>query len=281
VSEGTSQLTFHIIWLGGASCDGCTMAALGASQPRIDDLLLGNVPDVPGVVLVHPALSLESGDAYRAYLEQAAQGRLPRFILVLEGSVLDESLAGSGYFSRLGTEDGRPVTIAAWIDRLVPHTEAVVAIGSCATWGGIPAAAGSPTGAMGLGAYLGPDFLSKSGLPVINVPGCAPSGDAFLDTLMYLLLHLAGRVPLELDDEHRPRWLYAETTMPQPPRAEYLAAGAAAGVGDRPSVACPVPSRGWMGGIGGCAHVGGACIGCTAPNFADRFLALAHPRPPV
>jgi hydrogenase small subunit len=98
---------------------------------------------------------------------------------------------------------------------------------------------------------------------------------------MYLLLHLAGRVPLELDEEHRPRWLYAETTTPQPPRAAYLTLSAAAAADHRSSVACPVPSRGWMGGIGGCAHVGGACIGCTAPGFADRFLTVAHPRPPV
>lgn len=84
---------FHIVWLGGASCDGCTMAALGASQPRIDDLLLGGTEDVPAVVLVHPALSLESGDAYRAHLERAARGELSPFVLVLEGSVLDESLA--------------------------------------------------------------------------------------------------------------------------------------------------------------------------------------------
>ncbi len=57
--------------------------------------------------------------------------------------MLDEALAGEGSFSRLGTEDDRPITAAAWLDRLAPAADAVIAIGSCATWGGIPAAASS------------------------------------------------------------------------------------------------------------------------------------------
>src|SRR5205823_3141319 len=99
--------------------------------------------NLPPVTLVHPTLSLASGVAYRALLDEAAAGSLGPFVLVLEGSVLDESRAGEGSFSRLGEDAGRPLTIAAWIDRLAPRAEAVVAIGSCATWGGVPAAAGN------------------------------------------------------------------------------------------------------------------------------------------
>ena len=266
----------HLIWLGGASCEGCTMAALGAAEPGIEDLLLGRVPDVAPIALVHPALALESGDAYRAHLERAARGGLAPFVLVLEGSVLDETRAGEGSFSRLGTHDRSPLTTAAWIDRLAPRAEAVIAIGSCATWGGIPAAAGNATGATGLEAYLGRDFASRAGLPVINVPGCAPSGDGFVETLVNVLLHLAQLVPLELDDERRPRWLYRESAHPVPPRAAYLPVEAYSPA-RRPEVECPVPARGWMRGLGGCARVGGACIGCTARDFVDRHLELARP----
>jgi hydrogenase small subunit len=276
------------------------MAMLGAAEPGIEDLLLTRLADVPPINLVHPVLALESGDAYRDYLEQAARGERSPFVLVVEGSVLDESKAGEGSFSRLGMEGERPLTTAAWIDRLAPPAEAVVAIGSCATWGGIPAAAGSATGAMGLEEYLGRDFKSRAGLPVINVPGCAPPGEAFVEALIYLLLHLSGLVPLELDEERRPRWLYTESAHPLPPRADYLAAEAYA-VTNKPTVGCPVPTQGWMKGIGGCARVGGYCIGCTpslriyhnrlkgcarvggycigctARDFADRFLELARP----
>jgi hydrogenase small subunit len=253
------------------------MAVLGAAQPGIEALLLGQVPEAPPVTLFHPALALESGDAYRAHLEQAAAGILAPFLLILEGSVLDESRAGEGSFSRLGwSADGCPLTIASWLDRLAPRAEVVIALGSCATWGGFPAAAGNPTGAMGLETYLGCDFRSRAGLPIIHLPGCAPPGEAFVETLVSVCLHLAGLVPLELDAEHRPRWLYSSLAHPLPPRTDYLPAPVY-DLTRRPGVGCPVPQQGWMSGIGGCAQVGGACIGCTDRDFADRYLELARP----
>lgn len=279
-TQGHVPEVLSLVWIGGASCDGCTMGVLGATEPSLEALLLGRVPDAPDITLLHPALALESGEAYRAQLERAAAGQLTPFILILEGSVLDESLAGLGSFSRMGVDaDGRPLTTAKWIDRLAPHAEAVIAIGSCAAWGGIPAAAGSPTGAMGLESYLGRDFRSRARLPIINIPGCAPPGEAFMETLVYVCLHMARLVPLDLDDEHRPRWLYNESAHPLPPRADYLPAQAY-DVADRPAVGCPVPTQGWMKGIGGCARVGGCCIGCTGRDFADRYLALARPEAP-
>jgi hydrogenase small subunit len=249
---------------------------LGAANPGIEDVALGTIPDVPQITVIHPALALESGDAYRAHLEDAANGNLPLFILVLEGSILDETIAGTGSFSRMGTYEGQPRTIADWLRRLAAHAAAIIGIGSCATWGGIPAAAGSPTNASGLEDFLGADFVSKGGLPVINVPGCAPSGAAFIDTVVYVFYHLARLVPLDLDDENRPRWLYNEATHPTPPHADYLTLIDYQEAG-RPTVGCPVPSMGWMRGIGGCAHVGGACIGCTDRDFADKHLSLARP----
>jgi hydrogenase small subunit len=272
--ENHDSASAYLIWLGGASCEGCTMAALGAAEPGIEDLILGNVPNAPPVTVIHPALAMESGDAYRAYLERAAEGEISPFILVLEGSVMDESLAGEGTFSRLGEQpDGQPITIAMWIDRLTARAEAVVAIGSCAAWGGIPAAAGGVVGAKGLQEYLGGDFLSRAGLPVINVPGCAPSGEGFIETLTYVLYHLARLAPMDLDEENRPAWLYADRTQLSPPRTDY----AVARDPDPPSVSCPVPVKGWMRTFGGCARVGGCCIGCTERDFADRYLAYARP----
>jgi hydrogenase small subunit len=265
-----------VIWIGGASCDGCTMAVLGASGPGLEDVLLGNVPNMPKVTLIHPALALESGDAYLAHIKAAANGDLAPFALVLEGSVLDETLAGEGYFSRLGTVQDQATSVAAWLDRLASRAEAVIAYGSCATWGGIPAALGSPTGAMGLEDFLGRDYISRGGLPVINVPGCAPAGAAFIDTFVYVVYHLARLVPLDLDEERRPRWLYRELTHPMPPRVDYLSAEVYAET-NRPAVGCHVPSDGWMRGIGGCARVGGACIGCTDRDFADRYFQFARP----
>ncbi|HKX29283.1 MAG TPA: hydrogenase expression protein HypE [Blastocatellia bacterium] len=277
--ETPSPEMVHLIWLVGAGCRGCTISMLSASDPGIEDLILGNVPDVPRVAVIHPELALESGEAFCANLERAAEGELSPFVLVLEGAIPDESRAGGGSFSRLGTTvSGRPITIADWIDRLAPQAEAMVAIGSCASWGGAPAAQGSLIAARGLEEYLGRDFISRSGLPVVNVPGCAPTGEACLETLIYVLLHWARLVPLDLDAERRPRWLYHHQTYPLPPRVEELEE-ARFDRPDPPAVNCPVPIRGWLRTLGGCARVGGSCIGCTERNFVDRYLAFARPDP--
>src|SRR5262249_38239268 len=160
------------------------------SEPGIEDLIQGNVPDAPRVILLHPELAMENGNAFRANLERAAAGELSPFVLVLEGAIANERLAGPGSFSRLGsTPDGRSVTIAGWGDRLSPQAEAVIAMGSCAAWGGMMAADGNPIGARGLEDYLGRNFASRGGLPIINVPGCAPTGEGFLETLTYVFLH--------------------------------------------------------------------------------------------
>lgn len=297
LSEVSSLEAVYLVWLSGAGCNGCTMSMLGSSEPGIEDLILGNVPDAPRVILVHPDLAMESGDAFLANLEMAAQGRLSPFVLAVEGAIADESLAGGGSFSRLGrSADGRPMTIAKWVDRLAPKAEAVIAVGSCASWGGVPAANGGLTGAKGLEDYLGRDFKSRAGsdgasdsansadsansikLPVINVPGCAPTGEGFIETLIYVFLHLARLVPLDLDEEHRPRWLYSHDTYPSPPRVEYPPA-ARFDTSNRPVVKCPVAAPGWSGSYGGCVRIGGSCVGCTERGFADNHLILARPDP--
>src|SRR3569623_272549 len=104
----------------------------------------------------------------------------------------------------MGTDakTGQPITVNEWIDRLAPRALAVVAAGTCAAYGGIHAMAGNPTGAMGLVDYLGENWRSKGGLPVVNVPGCPVQPDNFTETLLYLLYQVAGIAPmLALDDK--------------------------------------------------------------------------------
>jgi hydrogenase small subunit len=265
MDEGRSQ-PVHIIWIEGGGCEGCTMSVLGATSPRLEELLSGRLSGRP-LTLHHPLLAAASGAEFLAPLRAAAAGELAPFVLVVEGSVLDEGLAGGGSFTRLGAGDG-DASVAAWLERLAAHAAVVIAIGTCATWGGIPAAEGGCTGAHGVEAHLGPGFLGGSGLPVVNVPGCAPSGDAFVETLSYVVLHLDGLVPLELDDQGRPRWLYRD-------EVPLRAAGAGPGTPDvGVTAACPVPAMGWINRLGGCATVGGACNGCTRPDFPDATLPL-------
>ncbi|MBK9708067.1 MAG: hypothetical protein IPO77_13960 [Acidobacteria bacterium] len=72
--DSSSFEVVHLIWLRGAGCNGCTMAMLGASEPGIEDLILGNVPDAPRVVLIHPELAVESGDVFARYSRKPRKG---------------------------------------------------------------------------------------------------------------------------------------------------------------------------------------------------------------
>ena len=133
---------------------------------------------------------------------QAEKGELDPFVLVVEGSIPNEKIKKEGYWAAVGTnpDTGQPITTCEWIDRLAPKALAVIAIGTCATYGGIHAMEGNPTGAMGLADYLGWNWRSKAGLPIVNVPGCPVQPDNFMETVLYLLYQVAGLAP---DDSSR------------------------------------------------------------------------------
>jgi hydrogenase small subunit len=213
-------------------------------------------------------------------------------VVVVEGSIPNEHLSGEGYWAAAGYdhETGRPIKTTEWIDRLAPNALAFIAAGTCATFGGIHAMAGNPTGCMGLMDYLGHGWKSKAGLPIVNVPGCPVLPDNFMETLLYLLRQLAGLAPLiPIDELGRPKWLFGQTVHEGCDRAAYYEThDFAREYGDRrclvkigcwgPVVNCNVPKRGWISGMGGCPNVGGICIGCTMPGFPDKFMPfMAEP----
>ena len=90
-----------------------------------------------------------------------------------------------GYFAAMGDnpETGQPITTNEWIDRLAPKAAALVAVGTCATYGGVPAMKNNPTGAMGLPDYLGWNFRSTAGLPIVCIPGCPAQPDNLTEML--------------------------------------------------------------------------------------------------
>jgi hydrogenase small subunit len=75
---------------------------------------------------------------------------------------------------------------------------------------------------MSLQDYLGHDWKSKAGLPIVNVPGCPVQPDNFMETLLYLLRQLAGLAPMiPLDEQGRPQWLFGMTVHMGCDRAGY------------------------------------------------------------
>lgn len=138
-----------ILWItAGLGCDGDTIAMTAATQPSIEDIVLGSMPWTPKVHLHNPFLAIENGDDFLKHFYAAAEGKLAPFILVIEGSIPDESNKKEGYWASMGTDQktGQPITTCDWIDRLAPKAWAVVAAGTCATYGGIHAMEGNPTG---------------------------------------------------------------------------------------------------------------------------------------
>src|SRR5687767_14347235 len=198
----------HAYWLAGMSCDGCTVAVTGATAPSVEDLLLGRIPGVPRVVLHHPVTSVESGEAFIRNYELAAEGKLNApYVVIYEGSIANESLAAEtgGYWCGMGVEtvgsQHKPIPTSVWLKRMAPGAAAVLAIGTCATWGGIPAAYGNVTGSMSVMDFLGGEYRSALGLPVVNIPGCSPVGDNFTETVAAVLSLLQGIGPVPEFDE--------------------------------------------------------------------------------
>lgn len=283
-----------VLWLSaGLGCDGESVAITAATQPSIEDLVMGAIPGIPRVKFLNPFLAYENGNDFMRHFYQAAEDLLSPYILVLEGSVPDEENKSEGYWASFGTNEqtGQPITTCEWIDRVAPNAWAVIAAGTCATYGGIHAMEGNPTGAMGLADYLGFDWKSKAGVPLVCIPGCPTQPDNLTETLLYLLYQATGRAPMiPLDEVLRPAWLFGETVHEGCDRGGYYEqAQFAEEYGSRqcivklgcwgPVVQCNVAKRGWMGGVGGCANVGGICIGCTMPGFPDKFMPFMDQPP--
>jgi len=284
----------HIIWMTtGLGCDGDSVSITAAMQPSIEEVVMGAIPGLPKVHLHNPVLAYEVGDDFMKWWYMAEEGQLDPFVLVVEGSIPNEKISGEGYWAAMGTDPvtNQPITTNEWIDRLAPKALAVVCAGTCATYGGIHAMEGNPTGAMGLADYLGWDWKSGAGLPIVNVPGCPVQPDNFMETLLYLLYQAAGLAPMiPLDDALRPTWLFGITVHEGCDRAGYYEQGQFTTEYGTPEclvkigcwgpvVNCNVPKRGWMAGIGGCPNVGGICIGCTMPGFPDKFMPFMDEPP--
>jgi len=267
----------NLLWLQAGGCGGCTMSLLCAENPGIFDLL----EDAGLTVLWHPALSEASGGEVRALLEAVERGDIALDILCIEGAVLTGP-RGTGRFQILS---GTGRSMLDWVTGLAPRARHVMAVGTCATYGGVTSAGGNPADAIGVqydgkvaGGALAADFTDPTGLPVINVAGCPTHPDWVTETL--LLLAAGALAADDLDGLGRPLF-YAENLVhhacPKNEFYEYKASAEAPGqlgcmmehlgcVGTQAVGDCNI--RGWNGGSS-CTRAGYACINCTAPEFEE------------
>jgi len=103
---------FDILWItAGLGCDGDTIAMTAATQPSIEEILLGGIPWIPKVRLHNPFLTYDNGAEFMEHFYSAAAGKLSPFILVIEGSIPDETNKKEGYWASFGTDakTGQPI----------------------------------------------------------------------------------------------------------------------------------------------------------------------------
>ena len=273
----------EVLWLQAAGCGGCTMSLLaGAARDALSTLR-----DAGVALAWHPSLSEASGAEVVDLLRARADGDAPLDVLCVEGALL-RGPNGTGRYQVLsGT--GRPM--AEWVRRLAERAAHVVAIGSCAAFGGVSAAGGNATEACGLqfdgeapGGLLGASFRSRAGLPVVNVAGCPTHPGWVTETLAAIALGVL--TPADLDPLGRPR-AYADGLVHHGcPRNEFYEFKASA---NAPSeLGCLMENLGCVGTqahgdcntrtwnrFGSCIAGGFACIDCTAPGFEEPGHAFA------
>lgn len=267
---------FPVIWFQGAGCTGCSVSLLNAASPRIQNLILDEL--VPGKhvnLKFHMTIMAGEGEPVIEVLRDVQEREKGEYILIVEGSI---PTAAGGIYGTLGEENGKPVTLLNRVESLGENAFLTIAMGTCSSYGGIPAAKPNPTGCKPVEEI----FRSKKiDTPVINIPGCPPHPDWLLGTVASLLLG----TPLELDDIKRPKLFYGrlihENCFRRPEFDKGNFAKKLSDEGCLYKVGCKGHytyadcfSRQWNNGVNWCIKAGSPCHGCVEPVFPDLTSPL-------
>jgi hydrogenase small subunit len=253
----------RVVWLALQGCTGCTESATRAHEPTLESLILESLS-----LDYHTTLMAAAGDAAQSALAEGLH--TPGYVLAVEGAVPRPR----GVCTTGGEDD------AALLRRAAPGAAMILAVGSCAAFGGLPAATPNPTAARGVA-----DELAAAGLPVnrlVNLPGCPPLPQVVVGTLVHWLTY--HRLPT-LDGARRPVAYYGETVHDRCSRRPHYEArrfarsfddaGARRGwcllkLGCRgPSTANACTRLGWNGAAAYPMRAGHSCIGCAEAGFWD------------
>ncbi|MFO7948211.1 MAG: hydrogenase small subunit [Armatimonadota bacterium] len=265
-----------VIWLQGTGCSGCSISLLNSAAPRISNLLLEEI--VPGrhiQLRFHPTIMAASGELALEILHDTEQSDEP-YVLFVEGGLPERipNIAGTD-------ASGEEINIMDTFARLAKNAICVIAVGACATFGGIPAADPNPSGSMPVSRAL-----ERSGLdvPYINVPGCPPHPDWIVGTVVQLLREgIPGAE--DLDEHRRPLAFFGDLIHENCPRRPDFDAGKYASHHGQPGclyeLGCkgPVtysdcPERQWNTGVNWPIGAGSPCLGCVEPGFPDVGTAM-------
>ncbi len=254
-----------LVWLEFQDCAGNTESFLRASHPTVAEIVL----DVLSVDY-HETIMAAAGAQAEAALQQVVSAHPGGYIAVVEGSI---PTGANGAYCTVG---GRSALAIA--REVCGGAAATIAIGTCAAFGGLPAAAPNPTGALGVADAV-PGLQN-----LINLPACP----ANVENLTALVVHyLTFKRWPALDRYQRPLFAYGKAIHDNCERRAHYDAGQYVETwGDEGhragyclyKMGCkgPVtfqncPNVRWNGGTNwpiGCGH---PCIGCAEPAFWDRM----------
>lgn len=263
-----------VVWYQAASCSGDSVSVLNATDPNVRNVLLDEL--LPGRhvnLLFQMTVMAGQGEQAMNILEDVATERKGGYVLVVEGSI---PTAAGGRCGMLGER-----SMADAVAELAAGALVGIALGTCAAYGGIFAAAPNPTGAKGLG-----EFLAERGvdLPVINVPGCPANPDWFLGAVAHIIMN-GGFRPDELDEVGRPLLFFGKLIHETCPRRPDFDAGKfARNIGEPgclyelgckgPVTYADCPTRGFNSHTNWCIQAGSPCHGCVEPEFPDKLSPL-------
>lgn len=245
-----------LLWLQGLSCSGCSVSLLNSEAPGPAEIITGYIS-----LLFHSTLSAATGEVAVEVINRTIEHG--GYYLVVEGSIP----AGMPRACMLG---GEPIT--KQVLRAAGNAKAVISVGTCAAFGGIPAAENNPTGAVGVPTFLANENITT---PVIRVPGCPAHPDWIVGTLVHILKF---GFP-ELDALQRPIMFYNRMVHDQCPRfSDYERERFAKAFSDDgclfklgclgPVTHADCALRFWNGGTNYCIKAGAPCIGCASEDFA-------------
>jgi len=276
LAEALSQARrLPVVWLSFQECTGCTESLMRSSAPSIERLLFELIS-----LDYHHTLQAAAGDAAEQARESVLKASAGKLLLVVDGSV---PCGLDGAFSTIAGE-----TNLSLLQRCLEAAEAVLAIGSCASFGGLAAAAPNPTGAMGVAELMQNGLLPRR--PLVNLPGCPPIPEVISAVLAYRVGF--GHFPA-LDAQARPLAFYAETVHERCSRRGHFEAGRFAKTFDDAGaragwclleLGCKGPvthnacSTLRWNGVSNPVESGHPCLGCGEADFWDRgsfYQALA------
>ncbi|MDH3513979.1 MAG: hydrogenase small subunit [Gammaproteobacteria bacterium] len=252
-----------VIWLSFQECTGCTESITRSHSPTLEGLLFDAIS-----LDYHHTLQAASGTAAEHARAQAMQDNAGKYLLIVDGSI---PTGEGGVYSTIAGISNHDMLVDS-----AKGAMAIVSVGTCAAFGGIPKANPNPTGAVAVS-----DIIKDK--PIINVPGCPPIATVMTGVIAHVLT--LGTIP-DLDELGRPKVFFGDSIHDRCYRRPFYDQGKFAKSFDDEGarngwclyeLGCKGPTTynacattKWNGGVSFPIESGHGCLGCSEPDFWDK-----------